>query len=185
MTPDPITPSNAPPPLPVLPITPLPAINGKPIPEPAKAILRGIMTEAGVTSCTVTSVGRTIEEQARVMYENCTGTGVGQGAEAQLALYKEPGKKVVRVFIENAGKLPKDQVIQLMAAKIRELGPSTVSRHIADEEHCVFDVAPSSIPDNKKGQFVMAAKGARAKGVVSKFLEPPADPAYHFEIPKV
>ena len=49
-----------------------------------------------------------------------------------------------------------------------------------DGKLCVFDVAPSSIASKEaKKRFT---KEAKAHASVAKFLEPPADPAYHLEI---
>jgi hypothetical protein len=49
------------------------------------------------------------------------------------------------------------------------------------ETHYTFDVAPSSIPEDKHPAFVAAVLGNKA---VSKLLQPPRDPAFHLEIPK-
>jgi hypothetical protein len=65
-----------------------------------------------------------------------------------------------------------------MTGKINQLGPSTVSHH-ASNTHFVFDVAPSSI--SNKVAFIAAVN---ANPSVSKFLQPPDDPAFHIEIPK-
>lgn len=66
-----------------------------------------------------------------------------------------------------------------MAAKIVELGPANVSKHCGDSStRCVVDIDPASIVHKTK--FIEeAGKDSR----VSKFLQPPADPAYHLEIP--
>jgi hypothetical protein len=66
-----------------------------------------------------------------------------------------------------------------MVQKILEVGSANVSHHIVDLSHWVFDVAPSSIPAEKRDEFVrVAASHPR----VSKFLKPPADPAFHLEV---
>ena len=156
------------------------AITGKTLPPPANAVLLEIMATAGVDSCEVTSIARDPDAQARVMYENLIGTGVGQGLKDQMMLYKEPGRAVIQVWNVNQAK-PRDQVIQLMADKIRQLGPETVSKHCSTT-HWVWDVGPHSIPDvDKRGAF---ARAAASHPKVTKFLQPPQDPAFHLEIPR-
>lgn len=135
------------------------------------------MTAAGVDSCEVTSVVRDPYDQARVMYENLIGTGTGQGIAAQLLLYKVPGQAVIHVWDVNQAK-PRDVVIGMMAEKIRQLGPENVSKHCSTT-HWVWDVGPSSIPSEKHAAYVAAAV---AHPKVTKFLQPPQDPAYHMEI---
>jgi hypothetical protein len=101
----------------------------------------------------------------------------GTTVTAAAVIYKEPGQKVVKVYQANPSK-SRVEVIALMEAKIRELGPTTVSKHCSTT-HYVFDIAPSSIADHKK--FVAAVSKNTS---VSKFLQPPIDPAYHIEIPR-
>jgi len=139
-------------------------------------VLRDVMTAANVARLTISSTQRSPADQARVMYENC----VSKGAAYNEALYCTAGDRVVEVFAANPGQ-PRDAVIQLMTEKILEIGPSSVSMHMSDT-HYTFDVAPSSIPGEKHAAFVAAVLGNRA---VSKLLQPPKDPAFHLEIPKV
>src|SRR5262249_60223980 len=96
-----------------------------------------------------------------------------------LTLYGPAGDQVVQVYADNQTK-PRDIVINLMLAKIRDVGPTNVSMHIS-ETHFVFDVAPSSIPVTSRPAFVNAIQ---AHPAVSKLIAPPTDPAYHIEIPK-
>jgi len=160
----------------------MPLITGKPLPLDARLILQDIMVAAGVQQCEITSVARTPADQARVMYENCIGTGPQQGPVNQKALYKLPGQVVVDVFEQNR-TLPRNQVIALMLSKIIELGPQTVSRHCCDPATVtVFDIGPSTVtPQDKRPAFEAAVQADRR---VAKFLSPhTADPAYHLEIP--
>jgi hypothetical protein len=53
--------------------------------------------------------------------------------------------------------------------------------HMSDT-HYTFDVAPSSIPKEKHAAFVAAVLANKA---VSKLIQPPKDPAFHLEIPKM
>ena len=150
-----------------------PVITGLALEDKPKQILTAILKAAGLKAAKVTSVQRNAAEQARVMYDNLVQFGVA----AQNKLYAAPGRAVIQVFAKNKAK-PRAEVIQLMTDKINQLGPSTVSHH-ASNTHFVFDVAPSSI--SNKAAFIAAVK---ANPSVSKFLQPPADPAFHIEIPK-
>jgi len=148
-------------------------ITGEPLPDKPKQVLTEILKAAGLTSARVTSVSRSPHEQARVMYDNI----IGHGASYNYTLYGPAGDEVIKVYDENKSK-SKDEIIRLMEAKIKHLGPPKVSRHCS-ESHYVFDVAPSSITNHKK--FSDATKAHKS---VSKLIEPPVDPAFHIEIPK-
>lgn len=135
------------------------------------------MISAGVDSCEVTSVGRDPESQAGAMYDNLVGVGDGKGLANQLNLYLDPGKAVIQVWNVNQAK-PRAEVIKMMADKIRQLGPETVSKHCSTTQW-VWDVGPSSVAIDKRDEFMVAA-GSHPK--VTKFLHPPRDPAYHLQI---
>ena len=79
----------------------------------------------------------------------------------------------------NRGIDNRESTIAKMEVKILEIGASHVSRHCADfNKLCVVDIAPSSILN--KDAFIKAVASDKR---VSKFLQPPSDPAYHLEIP--
>jgi hypothetical protein len=152
-----------------------PTVIGNALPAAALKVLKEVLKAAGIAQAQVTSVSRTPADQARVMYDNC----VSKGAAFNKTMYAAAGDKVVDVFVANKDK-PRDKVIELMKAKILELGPSHVSKHISDT-HYTFDVAPSSIPPSKHGAFLTAIKAHKA---ISNVIPPPTDPAFHIEIPK-
>jgi hypothetical protein len=156
---------------------PDPILNGKPLEQGAQDVLIQILNAASISSCTVTSVGRTVEDQARVMFDNCESQGVAE----QKGLYKAVGDKVIDVYDRYHATMPREAVEALMTSKILEVGASNVSHHIIDAVHWVFDVAPSSIPAEKQEAFIAAAA---THPKVSKLLKPPADPAYHLEVSK-
>jgi hypothetical protein len=139
-------------------------------------VIKELVAQAGDTSCTITSTVRTPEDQARAMYTNLENLGV----ESQKALYGNAGDKVIDVYVaSSAASKTADQIKADMVAKINELGPSNVSKHCGDSSTlCVVDIDPGSI--THKAKFIEEVdKDSR----VSKFLQPPADPAYHLEIP--
>jgi hypothetical protein len=144
-------------------------------------LLSNILGAAGLNTCLVTSTSRTPAEQARVMFDNIACEGVA----SQKALYAAPGEAVIEEYVraKRDGK-NRAQTIAAMEAKIRALGPSTVSRHCADPSRLnVIDIAPSSVSD--RPGFGRAVRAALARGAVSKFITPGNnDPAYHVEIPQ-
>ncbi|NJD08996.1 MAG: hypothetical protein FIB01_00645 [Gemmatimonadetes bacterium] len=152
-----------------------PTLDGVALPAPAAQALLAALKKVGLSTATITSASRTPAEQARVMYENCVKHGAAHGK----ALYGAAGDKVIDVYSRSKDK-PKDEVIELMRKKIEELGPARVSRHLSST-HYVFDVDPASIPSTKHKAFVSAL---RAQKAVSKVLGPPADPAFHIEMPR-
>lgn len=140
-------------------------------------VLEEILTKAQLSGVTITSTSRTVEDQARIMFNNIRSKGV----DNQKELYGPNGDKVIDVYVaaKKDGKTDQ-QIIGLMVDKINELGPGNVSKHIADPQKLnVIDIAPSSITN--KSAFVQAVNADKR---VSKFLTPPADPAYHLEIPQ-
>ena len=143
----------------------------------SRGVLVDVLRTAALRSALVSSTSRSPRDQARVMYDNLERHGV----EHQKKLYGPAGDKVIDVYAasKRAGKRPEDIRFD-MEEKIRDLGPSNVSRHAADPRLLnVFDVAPTSIGD--KAGFERAVKGDRR---VAKFLVPPTDPGYHLEVPQ-
>ena len=125
-----------------------PHAKGTDVSDHSRDVLKAIMTSAKIFSVTISSTARDAYDQARVMYANC----VSQGVEAQKKLYGPAGDKVIDVYAAAvaAGK-DKAATIALMKAKIIAVGPTKVSRHATDTSILnVFDVAPSSIPTDKK-----------------------------------
>jgi hypothetical protein len=140
-------------------------------------VLRDIMRSAKLKRALVSSTARSPFDQARVMFNNCEQ----HGADSQKKLYGRAGDQVIDVYVaaKAGGKAP-DAVKLAMETKIKEIGPTSVSRHASDPNRLnVFDVAPSSITD--KVAFEHAVK---ADTRVAYFLVPPTDPGYHLEIPQ-
>ncbi|MCA9903671.1 MAG: transglycosylase SLT domain-containing protein [Anaerolineae bacterium] len=140
-------------------------------------VLKEIVAAAGLKSALISSTSRTPADQARIMYNNLEKYGV----EHQKRLYGRSGDSVIDVYAKSraAGKTS-DQIKADMETKIKEVGPTNVSRHTGDPNVLnVFDVAPSSITDK-----VAFEKAVKADTRVTKFLTPPQDPGYHLEIPQ-
>lgn len=140
-------------------------------------VINDIAQKTGETNIIVTSTQREPKDQSRIMYDNIESKGVA----SQKELYGANGDKVIDVYAEGKKQgLPREEIEKNMTDKINELGPSNVSKHMADsEEMNVVDISPAGIKDKKK--FVEALKNDPR---ISKVLEPPNDPAYHIEIPQ-
>ena len=140
-------------------------------------VLSEIMQKADINTATVTSTFRTPADQARVMFHNIETKGV----KSQKDLYGYYGDQVIDVYVKskNEGKSPTD-IKADMEQKIKEIGPSKVSKHCADGISLnVFDVAPSSIKNK-----VAFEKAIIADSRISDYILPSKrEPAYHLEIP--
>ncbi len=104
---------------------------------------RTILEEVGAASKNndiyITSTARTPGDQARIMYGNISRTSVA----TQKGIYANAGDQVIDVYAagKKAGKA-EAEIISEMEAKINELGPSTVSKHLANPEVMnTFDVS--------------------------------------------
>ncbi len=144
----------------------------------SRTVLNDILNNSKNSSATITSTARTVEDQARIMYGNIESQGVAK----QKQLYGPNGDKVIDVYVKGkaAGK-SQMEIRALMVAKINALGPTNVSKHLADPSVLnVVDISPTSIKN--RAAFEAAV---RADPRVSKFLTPgDGDPAYHIEIPQ-
>jgi hypothetical protein len=159
----------------------VPSADASVVSELSRQVLKRILGDAGLGSCTITSTVRTPKRQANAMYNNIEATSI----EKQLGLYAEPGRKVIREYQRlkplGHGRLA---ILAAMEDKIDMLGPGTVSRHCADpSELNVIDIAPSSIASPSR--FLAALTQAEQRGEVSRFFSPAqGDPAFHVEIPQ-
>lgn len=142
-------------------------------------VLQDIMSVSGVPRVIITSTARTPAEQARIMFENIERHGI----DHQKRLYGNYGDRVIDhyLILKQSGK-NRSEIITGMTAKIYQLGPGKVSRHVGDPLKLnVVDIAPSSIEVPRRAVFEDAIKN---EARVSRFLLPPGDPAYHLEIPQ-
>ena len=113
--------------------------------EKTKNILREVGQASGNYKIIITSTARTPYEQARIMYDNCK-----KNLEEQKRTYQAPGKKVVQVYEDNYLIKSREEVIKLMEQKIIELGPTTVSKHLADPIRLnTFDISYGQLKDEQ------------------------------------
>lgn len=139
-------------------------------------VVKKVMELSGVAKVDFSSTRRTIEDQARIMYENASTFSVSTVAELKKKRgwgYAKPGQAVEEVYFTNKGK-PKQDVLQLMQNKIQELlnKGQRVSQHCADlATYCtynVIDIPYSSVPDAKEETFESVLAGM-SKTVKSSF----------------
>lgn len=139
--------------------------------------MENIIQAAGQDDATITRTISTPADQARIMFK--------QLEDGTISKYGPAGQQVIDVYNADKAKGITDpiQIRGDMEAKINELGPSNVSHHIGDPSKLnVADIDPNSIVD--KNAFIKAVNTAKEAGLVSKFLQPPNDPAFHIEIPQ-
>lgn len=101
--------------------------------DKTKKILREVGNASENNHIYITSTARTPYDQARIMYDNCKSN-----LQEQRTTYKAPGQRVIDVFVNNSNK-DRNAVIKLMESKINELGPSTVSKHLAELVNTLSD----------------------------------------------
>lgn len=107
----------------------------------------------------ITSTNRTVDDQARIMYDNIITNGV----EHQLKTYKKAGQDVINTFDST---LSRQENISRMIEKINEVGPLNVSKHLADFAKVnAIDVDKKSLSD------VNAFKDATKSAGFSKILD--------------
>jgi hypothetical protein len=139
-------------------------------------MLQNILDSAGLSDATITRTTSSPADQARIMYN--------QLEAGTISTYTAYGQQVIDVYNrEKQAGLPPSQIEADMLAKINALGPYNVSHHIGDPSKLnVVDIDPKSIAN--KTAFINAVNAATDAGLISKFLQPPHDPAYHIEIPQ-
>ncbi|HEX6292894.1 MAG TPA: hypothetical protein VFZ66_27170 [Herpetosiphonaceae bacterium] len=136
--------------------------------------------KSGNAAATITSTYRRPEDQARAMYNNIGKKGVAH----QRGLYGPAGNEVISVYERSlaAGKT-RAEILADMAAAIEQIGAGLVSKHSGDHSVLgVIDIDPISIANH--AAFLEAIKAAIKDRLISNFLQPPKDPAYHIEIPQ-
>lgn len=143
-------------------------------------LLKQIGAESGNRNLLITSTARSPNDQARIMFDNCTKLGIA----SQYKLYGHNGDKVIKVFEESVKEknFKRDEVIAKMETKIREIGPGKVSKHCADPSSInVVDIPFSSVTDKSKFR---KAINKYSPSPISRFLEEGENKCFHIEILK-
>lgn len=138
-----------------------------------KNILKEVGKESGNMDIHITSTARTPYDQARIMYGNLEKTSVA----TQKGIYRNPGDQVIDTYAASKkdGKT-KAETISAMEAKIKELGPDTVSKHLADPSVMnTFDVDFGQLTNSSKFKTTMSARSELDKILVE-------NGCYHIQI---
>ena len=110
-----------------------------------KNILKKVAKASNNMDIYITSTARTPYDQARIMYDNCK-----INLQEQREIYASPGQKIIDVYVIERSK-SRNYVIDKMEAKIKEIGPSKVSKHIADPSILnTFDISYGKLTDKIK-----------------------------------
>ena len=157
------------------------SVNDHAVSPYSRTVLLDLLAASGNPDALVTSVTRTPEELARIMFDNIGARGV----EQQRRLYGAMGDRVIDVYEEGKARgLSGQDIKAAMVAKILELGPYNVSHHCGDPlVLCVMDVAPSSLK-NMHGLIAALKADTRVSRVRSPEDKEHPDPAVHVEIPQ-
>ena len=138
------------------------------------SIIDQAASASGNSSLTITSTARDPYNQARIMYGNCESD-----VKLQYRTYKDPGDKVVDVYVQGKKQgLSRAQIIKNMEKKINELGPTTVSKHIANPKFLnTFDISMPSL-SNPKLFLQMLRNDSRVQLILIE------NSCYHIQIPQ-
>ena len=112
-----------------------------------KNLLKEVGKASGNKDIYITSTARSSYDQARIMFKNCKAD-----LKQQRTVYKAPGQKVIDVYVEETkNNKSRVEIISKMESKINELGPSTVSKHLANPAVLnTFDIAYGRLTDKTK-----------------------------------
>jgi RHS repeat-associated protein len=149
----------------------------------AVKVLNMIINHLDAARLTITSTGRTPEQQARIMYENLQA--------GKSSTYKAPGKQVIQVYHQMKKQgATEEQIKAAMVKKINEVGPQNVSAHTANPQQVnAIDFGIGTLQKDLTPAQIASLKsyleGLQKAGIISKFLNPennPGEAAFHIEI---
>ena len=110
-----------------------------------KNVLKEVGKASDNLNIYITSTARTPYDQARIMYDNCKAN-----LQEQRDTYASSGQKVIDVYVSEKSK-SREVVIAKMEEKIKEIGPSKVSKHLADPLLMnTFDVSYARLSNKTK-----------------------------------
>ncbi len=169
------------------------SVSGKTVSEAASTIIKEALRVAGQSQAIVTSTTRTIDDQARVMFENLEGpvTSIMQKKglstlEYSYALYDSNGDKVIDVYKQQNDLGSSAEAIKAaMATKIRSIKSDdpTAFKHTADPS--VLEVVDVVFPSGTTP--VLFERAIATDKRIARHYSPftvPVDQAFHIEIPK-
>jgi len=155
-------------------------VDSTTISESSIKLLKEMAKNSNNTKIHITSTVRTPRKQAQIMYSYI----VSEGLQNQYTLYGPNGDKVIDAYVKNK-KLnkSKDEIVNAMEAKIKELGPDNVSRHCGNHsKRNVFDISynPTKLANAKS--FLQQINLKVKDKSISKFIDEKKRNCYHIEI---
>ncbi|TVZ38676.1 hypothetical protein P886_3053 [Alteromonadaceae bacterium 2753L.S.0a.02] len=168
-------------------------------------IIKLAMNYAGISRCDISSTLRTFDDQARIMYNNCSAypnaTSVATLRNARGWGYRAAGQAVEEVYFtkkENG----KEQCLKAMKDKVESLYKEgkKVSLHCVSEadykKKNVLDIPYSSVNATKRQQFETALMGISKEILNIRYKKPSQedthiekliieDKCWHLEIPQL
>ncbi len=144
-------------------------------------IIKLSMGYAGINKCDFSSTLRTFDDQARIMYDNCSKYPAANSVATLRAArgwgYAKTGRGVEKVYFDNKSK-SKDEVKKLMKEEIVESynkGNMTSLHCVAEADYKkknVLDIPFSSVSISKHKSFEQALMGMSAKVKNARYTQP-------------
>ncbi|UOQ73448.1 RHS repeat domain-containing protein [Hymenobacter cellulosilyticus] len=146
-------------------------------------VIASSMRQAKLAAARVNSTQRTVREEATAMYNNAAVPG---GIEKSYKLYASTGDKVVKTFeqgVENG--LTRQEIINNMISTINSIGPTRVSKHIANPDAVnVIDISASATGSKARSFNKALLSNPGVSRLFSPYTYSHPDPAFHIEIPQ-
>lgn len=160
--------------------------NAGVVPAVMTDIIKDGLRAAGASVGNVSSTQRTVEDQARAMFNNLTNAAhtVAQNVASQYALYGHGGDQVIDTFVAQTAGMDRATIVansaairQAMVDTMNRIGPQTVSRHVANPaDISVVDLGYSSFTGGNGPLFVTSARPR-----LSNLIDEPSNHCYHLE----
>lgn len=150
-------------------------------------IVKLAMAYGGINKCTISSTFRSFDDQARIMYDNCSVYPAANSVQSLRAArgwgYGAAGQEIEKIYFDNKSK-PKDETMKLMKGRIAELFKkgTMVSLHCVAEDSYkkknVLDISHKSVPINKHKAFEQALMGMSQETNNARYTQPGRGEAY-------
>ncbi|MDO7875132.1 DUF6443 domain-containing protein [Hymenobacter sp. ASUV-10] len=143
-------------------------------------VVASSMRQADVKKADVTSTYRNPTQEAAAMYTNAAKPG---GVKDGYRLYAAAGDKVIKAYEKaKAAGLDREQIIDKMAARITQIGPTVVSHHGFNPSVLnVIDISALTIGTNGRAFSRALSTNVGISKVFSPYTSH-KDPAFHVEI---
>lgn len=159
-------------------------ISGKSIPYKAKKALEEVMEDCDVSSLTITSTARSVEDQVRIMFKNIERTSAAE----QKRIYSRYGDAVIEKYEEGKKEGKSDsQIRSMMEDELEDQLPAAKRanklNHVSGSNMIVFDIGMRSIKfsGNQSKDFVACLKSSRK---FKRVLVEPKNSVIHVEMQK-